>query len=328
MSMCKKLFLGFLGLCGLTLLLTLSPANKCSAADNKVVSFEVTGNQTISTGRIILLVQTKTGQTYSEDVLSEDIKRLLATGLFSEVVPKVEEISGGVKITIQVKENPTIKGIKFTGNKRYNRKLLQDESGLTVGQLYDKVKALEAKGYLENAVVMFTSDHGDCLGDHGHSQKWTMYDTITRVPTVVWGPGRFDGGRRIEDLVQSMDLGPTILELAGVRVPETFEAESVLAALKGEETGGRETVFAEHPRDGTLQETEFMTMVRTREWKLVHFLDEPFGQLFDLVSDPEEVHNLWDSASAQGKKQELLDLMRDWLIRSNCRTREWASAWR
>lgn len=160
MRMRKKLFLGFLCLCGLTFLLTLSPASKCSAADNKVVSFEVTGNQTISAGRIMLLVQTKAGQAYSEDVLSEDVKRLLATGLFLEVVPRVEEISGGVKITIQVKENPTIKEIKFTGNKRYNRKLLQNESGLTVGQLYDKDKALEAKnkvaGYYLKKGFLFT----------------------------------------------------------------------------------------------------------------------------------------------------------------------------
>ena len=151
---------GFLCFCGLTLLLTLFSVNKCSAADDKVVSFEVTGNQTISTGRIMLLVQTKSGQTYSENVLSEDVKRLLATGLFGDVVPKVEEISGGVKITIQVKENPAIKEIKFTGNKRYNRKVLRDESGLTVGQLYEKTKALEAKdriaGYYLKKGFLFT----------------------------------------------------------------------------------------------------------------------------------------------------------------------------
>ena len=156
--MCKKRLLGFLCLCGLTLLLTL--AAKCNAADNKVISFDITGNQTISAGRIMLLVQTKAGQAYSEDVVFEDVKRLLATGLFSDVVPRIEEISGGVKITIQVKENPTIKEIKFAGNKRYAQKILRDESGLTVGQLYDKAKALEAKdkvvGYYLKKGFLFT----------------------------------------------------------------------------------------------------------------------------------------------------------------------------
>ena len=143
--MYQKPLLGLLCLCGLTILSTLSPANKCSAADTKIVSFEVTGNQTVSADRIMLLVQSKAGRVYSEDILSEDVKRLLATGLFSDVVPGVEEVSDGVKITIQIKENPSIKEIKFTGNKRYNRKLLQGESGLTAGQIYDKTKALEAK---------------------------------------------------------------------------------------------------------------------------------------------------------------------------------------
>ncbi len=145
MRMCKKPLLGLLCLCGLAFLATLSQTNKCHAADSKIISFEITGNQTVSADRIMLLTQSKTGQTYSEDILSEDVKRLLATGLFSDVVPRVEKVSGGVKITIQVKENPSIKEIKFTGNKRYNRKILRDESGLTVGQLYDKAKALEAK---------------------------------------------------------------------------------------------------------------------------------------------------------------------------------------
>ena len=195
-----------------------------------------------------------------------------------------------------------------------------------VGQI---LQALERKGYLENAVVIFTSDHGDCLGDHGHSQKWTMYDTITRVPTIVWSPGRFTGGRQVDDLYQVMDLGPTILDLAGVETPDFVEAISILPALEGREgAAGRDYVFSEHSRDGILQETEFMTMVRSRGWKLVHFLGEPFGQLFDLANDPEETHNLWDDPEAAGEKQEMLDVMREWLVQSHCRTGEWKRAWR
>ncbi len=132
-------------LCGLALLLNLSLTNNCSAADDTITSFEVTGNQAISVDRIMLLVQTRAGQTYSEEILSEDVKRLLATGLFSEVVPRVELAADGVKVTVRVKENPAIKEIVFTGNRRYNQKLLREQCGLTAGQLYDKTKALEAR---------------------------------------------------------------------------------------------------------------------------------------------------------------------------------------
>lgn len=188
--------------------------------------------------------------------------------------------------------------------------------------------ALDEQGYLENSVVIFTSDHGDALGDHGHSQKWTMYDCVTRVPLLVWAPGRFDGGREVDSLVQLMDVGPTILELAGVEVPSGMEAKSLMPLLSGIDEAGREYVFAEHSRDGILRETEFMTMVRSKEWKLVHFLDEPFGQLFNLVDDPGEKVNLWDDPAHREKKEELLGVMREWLVRSNYKSGDWAASWR
>jgi arylsulfatase len=190
------------------------------------------------------------------------------------------------------------------------------------------LNSLETKGYLENSIVIFTSDHGDCLGDHGHSQKWTMYDIITRVPMIVWAPGRFQGGRTVDDLVQNMDIGPTILEMAGVQVPATFEAQSLLPALEGNNTGGRSYVFCEQGQDHILQETKFMTMVRNQEWKLVHFLEEDEGQLFNLKEDPDEVSNLWGNPQYAEKKEELLGVLCDWLINSNRKTSNWAQDWR
>ena len=190
------------------------------------------------------------------------------------------------------------------------------------------MQALEDKNYLENSVIVFTSDHGDCLTDHGHSQKWTMYDTITRMPLIVWAPGRFEGRRTIDGLCQQMDIGPALLELAGVPVPENLEAKSLLPALNGEEWTPREYVYAEHGRDGILQGTEFMTMVRSHDWKLVHFIDEPHGQLFNLNDDPEEVQNLWRDPASTAKKDELLAELREWRIRSQVHTSNWASGWR
>jgi len=195
-----------------------------------------------------------------------------------------------------------------------------------IGQI---LEALENKGYLENAVLIFTSDHGDCLGDHGHSQKWTMYDTVVRVPTVVWSPQKFTKNRIVEGLYQLMDIGPTILEIAGVSIPRTFEAISMLPILTespGEEP--REFVFAEQGQDDILQGVELMTMVRNEKWKLVHFLGSKSGQLFDLEKDPSEICNLWLEPEYASQKQELLEVVRNWLLRSHYRTREWKSDWR
>lgn len=192
------------------------------------------------------------------------------------------------------------------------------------------LQALDETGYLENSIVIFTSDHGDCLTDHGHSQKWTMYDLITRMPLIVWSPGRFAGGRRDDGLCSQFDIGPAILEWAGVQPPAKLEARSLRPAVEGRTWEPREYVFAEQAKDGILTDTEFMTMVRSRDWKLVHFMGEPWGQLFDLRSDQDEVLNLWDSpeASHQQQKRELLDVLREWRIHSQYETSDWAAAWR
>lgn len=186
-----------------------------------------------------------------------------------------------------------------------------------IGNILD---TLEAQGYLENSIVIFTSDHGDCLGDHGHIQKWTMYDIITRVPTIFWSPNRFKAGTRVDAQCQLMDIGHTILELAGVAPPELAQTESLLTALEGKDWEGREYVYAEHPADG-IYEGPYMTMIRSKQWKLVHFVGQSYGQLFNLEQDPEELHNLWDSLDHKEIRQSLVEEILNWRINSAHETR-------
>ncbi|MGY8730905.1 MAG: sulfatase/phosphatase domain-containing protein, partial [Pirellulales bacterium] len=155
---------------------------------------------------------------------------------------------------------------------------------------------------------------------HGHSQKWTMYDPITQIPLIVWSPGRYPAGKVVDALCQQMDLGPTILELANVDVPPTLEAISLAEALTEDDWAGREYLFAEQAKDGILTDAEFMTMVRTSSHKLVHFLDQPYGQLFDLQADPHEVSNLWDASEYANVQQTMLAELREWRIRSALQT--------
>jgi arylsulfatase A-like enzyme len=155
-----------------------------------------------------------------------------------------------------------------------------------------------------------------------------MYDLITRVPMVVWAPGMFEGGRSIDGLCQHMDIGPALMELAGLEVPDSLEAQSLLPALKGESWTPRDYVYAEQIKDGILTETEFMSMIRNREWKMVHFLGMTCGQLFNLAEDPDETRNLWDHPEAQEVKRKLLDQLLEWHIESQIDTQGWASEWR
>jgi len=194
-----------------------------------------------------------------------------------------------------------------------------------VGQL---LEALERRGYLDNAVVLFCSDHGDCMGDHGLIQKWSMYDCITRSPVIAWSPGRFAAGVRRSELCQLFDLGPTILELAGCEVPKSFEARSLLPLLEGRGWRPRTHVFCEQMADVNLTGCDLITMVRDRRHKLVHFKDQTYGQLFDLEADPEETNNLWDDPAQSETKRRLLDAMRDWLMESAFHTRDRMAAHR
>ena len=167
----------------------------------------------------------------------------------------------------------------------------------------DILNSLERNGFLENAVVIFSSDHGDSLGDHGHSQKWNMYEEALRVPLLFWSTGHFRSGQTIDDLAQLFDIGPTIMELAGIPVPESWEAKSLLPSLRGDaNTAPRKYVFSEHARDTYLPSIEYMSMIRDTRWKLVHFSGETEGQLFDLETDPDEFYDKWNDPSLRVEK--------------------------
>ena len=109
-------------------------------------------------------------------------------------------------------------------------------------------------------------------------------------------------------------------------MPLDFEATSLRSALEGDAWTPREHVFCEQAGDVNLTGCEFITMVRSKRHKLVHFKGQTYGQLFDLERDPAEVDNRWDDAGYQGIRQQLLDLLRDWLIESNYQTRDWMAA--
>jgi len=187
-----------------------------------------------------------------------------------------------------------------------------------IGQV---LQALEDKGYLEDAVVVFTSDHGDCLGDHGESQKWSMYDIVTRVPLIVWAPGRYAGGQTHDALVQQMDIATVLLDLAGAERLDPWEAISLQPMLEGDpDAQGREYVFAEESGDEFRPAADLATMVRSKDWKLVHYVGQSDGELYDLRADPEEIRNLWADPDYADQRQHMLDVLREWLIESNLRT--------
>ena len=215
--------------------------------------------------------------------------------------------------------NPTPEQAYRQRQHYYANMTLIDEQ---VGQIMD---ALERRGVLDNTAVIFTSDHGDCLTDHGHSQKWNMYESTVKVPAVVAWPGKIQAGTRVKELVSLFDFGPTILEMAGVEVPDWMEARSLNPLMRGEKQD-RPRVFAEHSNDALLEGTRMVTMVREGDYKLVHFVDDDFGQLFNLADDPDELVNLWNDADHADLKRRLIDEILKWRTESAVHTQAFTQA--
>lgn len=173
------------------------------------------------------------------------------------------------------------------------------------------LEALDNRKLLDDTVVIFCSDHGDALGDNEMIYKWFMYDSMTRVPMLLWGPRCFPKARP-EAMVEFFDVGPTVLELAGARIPHDIRARSFLPLLKGDESfKDKEFVFCEE---------KHMVMVRGRDWKLVCYNGKPYGELYDLTADPHESRNLWDDPGCQQRKAGLIEVMEDWYARTGGRS--------
>jgi len=184
---------------------------------------------------------------------------------------------------------------------------------LQVGRILD---TLEKSGQTKNTMVIFTSDHGELLGDHSMYIKGPfLYDCSIRVPLIISMPGTIQGGRRADGLVELNDLAPTVLDCCGIAPHDGMQARSLWSSLKkkGGITGLRDSVYCEylnanpHKRD----EQQFCTMVRTREFKLIRRHGEELGELYDMQKDPAELTNLWNSDAHASVKMDLLGLLSD-----------------
>ena len=171
------------------------------------------------------------------------------------------------------------------------------------------LETLEETGQRERTVIIFTSDHGETLGDHGLIQKGCrFYEGLVRVPLIFSLPGHFEGGLRSDALVGLLDKTPTLLDLAGLEVPDRMQGMSLLPILRGEVSPDHHRDFVRCEFYDALDQPDgtFATMYRDRRYKLVMYHGHAHGELYDLETDPEEFENLWDAPGAQSLKVDLM----------------------
>ncbi len=152
-----------------------------------------------------------------------------------------------------------------------------------VGQI---LRTLETHGMDRDTIVVFTSDHGDMLGERGLWYKMCFFETSSRVPLIVRSPERF-ASRRVATLSSLLDVAPTLLDLGGVPIPETFDGYSLVPQLEGDHDPHR-MIEGEYLGEGAIAP---IVMLRQGRWKYV--FSEPDGeQLYDLDADPNELMSL------------------------------------
>lgn len=180
-------------------------------------------------------------------------------------------------------------------------------------QLARILQVLEETGQRDNTVVVFTSDHGEALGDHGLIQKGCrFYEGLVRVPLILAWPGRFSAGVRAAGLVELLDLTATIVELAGLPQPPYMQGRSLLPILRGEADPDafREFVRCEYfdalDPHFTGGSGTFATMYRDRRYKLSVYHGHGLGELYDLQTDPWEFDNLWDDPAQRELRSRLI----------------------
>jgi len=175
------------------------------------------------------------------------------------------------------------------------------------------LKTLEEEGLAGNTIVVFTVDHGEMIGDHWLRLKgpW-MYDLVTHVPMIWRWPEHFRTAVR-QEFIEQVDLLPTMLDLVGVAHPAGVQGRSLGPMLAGSALGSWRDAVLIQDRDSSELEAHGMQArdmslktIRTREWKLVFYQGKPYGELYDLVKDPQEYVNLWDSAAHRSTRQDLI----------------------
>jgi choline-sulfatase len=178
---------------------------------------------------------------------------------------------------------------------------LVNEVDRQVGRL---LSSLEEKGLLEETLIVFSSDHGNLMGEHGWFQKNVFYDTTCRVPMIMAGPG-IPAGETVQRLTEAVDTAPTLIRLGGLQTQKQYAGMDLL----------RPGTPREHVTGETFSRNRRRAWVRTREWSMdwnIHEEGDPLsnpaekdGKLNNLVDDPQQTRNLYADPNLSGVIRQL-----------------------
>lgn len=171
-----------------------------------------------------------------------------------------------------------------------------------IGRILD---ALEKSGKADNTYVILTADHGLAVGEHGLMGKQNVYDCSIRMPLIISGPG-IAAGSRCDELVYQHSMYATTCELAGVPIPDTVEFPSLAGFLRGGTGPVNDAVFCYYK--------SYQRMARTKTHKIIVYPQIQRVQVFDLVNDPWEIHDLSADPAAAGIRAQLMARLKEFQV--------------
>ena len=167
-----------------------------------------------------------------------------------------------------------------------------------IGRLLDW---LEQNDLAENTIVIYSSDQGFFLGEHGLTDKRLMYEESLSMPFIIRWPGKIDPGQRIDAMIQNIDYAPTFLHIAGVEIPEDIQGKSLVPLFDGDAPDDWRDSIYYHYYQNTAYNLPKIEGVRTDRYKLIRYYDHlkfDLGEqweMFDLKKDPNEMNSVYDN---------------------------------
>jgi arylsulfatase A-like enzyme len=234
-------------------------------------------------------------QRVAADMTNLDLKLAPPSGLSNEARAQWLSIKPESVTVVRNGKEVTLTGEPLV---RWKYQRYMQDYLATVQSVDDSVgrvlEALDKTGLAQNTLVIYTSDQGFFLGDHGLYDKRFMYEESIRMPFLVRWPARIKPGTRSDALSLNVDFAPTFLDAAGVAVPPDMQGRSLVPALTGRTPADwRTSMYYRYYHDPGDHNTRAHYGVRTRTHKLIHFWKKDQWELFDLVNDPHELHNLY-----------------------------------
>ncbi|MCL6103516.1 MAG: sulfatase [Bacteroidetes bacterium] len=214
-------------------------------------------------------------------------------------------LNGGENEIKKIKTKDELNGPLQRSMREYYRLITGMDNA--VGQIINELKK---NGEYENTIIIFLADNGHFMDEHGFNGKWLMYDESIRVPFFVFDPRNPKRKSMSKEMVLNIDVAPTVLDIAGVPIPETMQGKSLLPLLKDPTQKFRSEIFVEHHFIAWKGEKhiERSECLRTKEWKYIRYIDQQGAdseELYNLLTDPLELKDLSEDTDSKERLREL-----------------------